>query len=97
MKEIIKTQQLKTGCIIIKPRVTLNVFEFKKKTVKSIYPAFINFEGNGFFEKTAIFISDPLFIHHWKARQKLFGKNISTFLPKLIFMEKIKKTLFFNY
>ena len=48
---------------------------------------FINFDGNGFFEKTAIFISDPLFMRHWEAPQKLFGKNKIAFLPKLIFME----------
>ena len=55
---------------------------------------FINFDGNGFFEKTAIFISDPLFIPYWKALQKLSGKNIRTFLPKLIFMGKNQKNLF---
>ena len=57
-------------------------------------PDFINFYNNGFFEKTAIFTSDPLLIHHWKALQKSSGKNIRTFLPKIIFMKKIKKTLF---
>ena len=34
MKDIIKTQQLKTGCNFIKPRVTRNVFEFKKNIFK---------------------------------------------------------------
>jgi len=57
-------------------------------------PDFKNFDGNGFFEKTAIFISYPLCLHHWKALQKLFGKNISTFLPKLVFIEKNQKNTF---
>ena len=56
----------------------------------------MNFYYNGFFEKTVIFTSDPLFIHHWKALQKLFGKNIRTFLPKLIFMKKKSKKHFFK-
>ena len=50
-------------------------------------PDFKNFDGNGFFEKTAIFISYQLCLHHWKALQKLSGKNLRTFYPKLIFAE----------
>ena len=60
-------------------------------------PDFINFDGNGFFEKTAIFISDAHFIHRWKALQKLYGKNIRTFLLKLIFMEKNQKNTFLKF
>ena len=55
-------------------------------------PNFINFDGNVFFEKTAIFISDPLLIKHLKA----LGWSISTFLPKLIFIEKNQKKTFLN-
>ena len=57
-------------------------------------PDFINFDGNEFFEKTAIFISDAYFIHRWKALQKLYGKNIRTFLQKLIFGKISKKHLY---
>ena len=49
-----------------------------------------------FFEKPAKFISDQLLIHRWKDPQKLFGLNISTFLPKLIFIEKKSKNTFFK-
>ena len=60
-------------------------------------PDFINFDGNRIFEKTAIFISDPHFIHNWKILQNLSGKNIETFLLKLIFMEKNQKNTFLKF
>ena len=60
-------------------------------------PDFINFDENGFFEKTAIFLSDQFLIHHWKALQKLSGKNIRSFNQNLYSWKKINKTLFFNF
>ena len=47
----------------------------------------------GFFEKTAIFTSDPILIHHWKDLEKLSEKN----LPKLIFMKKNQKNTFLKF
>jgi hypothetical protein len=97
MKEIIKTQQLKTGCIIIKPRITLNVFEFKKNTVKSIYPAFINFEGNGFLKKQLYLYQIRFLFTIGKPVKSYLEKIFQLFYQSLFLWKKIKKTLFLNY
>ena len=60
-------------------------------------PDFINFNGKGFFEKTAIFISYLLFYTIGKPFKSYLEKIYELFDQSLYSSKKIKKTLFKNF